>query len=185
MDIGRLDNTNPENTRYTTQKQDNDQVTKAAQQEGEAEGARTNAVSAPPPSGKGEGAQQAAAQQAQQTAQVVTMTTTTSSDDEDTYQAIVNKANNGQSLTASELNVLRSRNPALYAKVTQSGGTTLDEVRSQMEADPNRASQTAREALDALSAQKDEISAMMREAVREEANSYASKYDQVLFGPTE
>lgn len=194
MEIGNMDSA-VSSTRYATQTRDTEQVTKAAEQEGEAANIRQTTIAAPPAAGQSGDTRQAASQQAatqetQTNAEVIASATSSSEDEDDNYQAIVNKANSGQSLTASELNILRSRNPALYAKVAQAGSARQD-LRTQMEADPSHASQVMKQAMAEVSREEllgahnldKEEQALVKSALQEEYNNFASKYDQVLFGP--
>lgn len=127
-------------------------------------------------------AKQAVAQQAAGSdAAAVSSAASTSEDDDSDYQAIVTKANSGQQLTSAELETLRGRNPALYAKALQAQNARA-ELRTAMEEDPAAAYQTARSAMASVgraASEGDETLAAVHRALADEYKDFATKYDHV------
>jgi hypothetical protein len=104
-------------------------------------------------------------------------TTTDTSD----YEAILAKANSGQTLTSSELSVLKAKNPAAYAKAVRTD-TARQELTSRMEKSPNQANRVLDEALSSLSEKNDSNRETLTKALTAEYNNFVSKHDQVIIG---
>lgn len=211
MDIGRLGSVGAsEYTRLTNQQQQQKEDVQAAQiAEGEATAPhRAQAPPQGPPPGKGgeqaagqngqPGGQNAAAamQNAAATASAEAATTdaatTTDEDDDSAYEAIVQKADTGQTLTSSELSQLRAKDPARYSRALQAAQARAS-LRTQMEQDPSKANQMVKEAISAAQAAGQDGASIagahsgmaqgsaLVDALNDEYASFAKRYDQVMF----
>lgn len=120
----------------------------------------------------------------QQASATTTSATEDEDDDDSNYESIVQKVNSGQTLSASELSVLAEKNPSLYNKAIQAS-RARSELRQQMETNPSAAGRIAGEAITNLRAQAAQNgggdSAAVANALENEYNGFAKKYDQVLF----
>jgi len=121
-------------------------------------------------------------QSASTAAAALSTASTSDSESDAAYQAIVSKANSGQELTSSELSTLRSKDAALYAKAVRAQ-QAREELRSQMEANPSHASQSAHNAVASVSTSAskadEDTQEITRRALNDEYRNFASKYDQV------
>ncbi len=100
---------------------------------------------------------------------------TSSEDEDDDEQALINKANSGSVLTASELSRLKEADPALYSRVVKAD-QAREELRNQMKQNPSGAGQAARTAIAKNNSENQDIT---RKALSDEYASFASKYDQI------
>lgn len=124
----------------------------------------------------------AAAEAKTQNAEAATVTrqTTSSDDDDSSYNSIVAKVNSGQQLSSSELDVLRSRNPGLYAKAMQAKNAA-SELRTKMEENPAHAYREAQAAMRAVgqTAEQGGDLAVVHQALDAEYRSFAKQYDHI------
>lgn len=199
MEINKLGSISEEYRQLAAQRQEKQaqQTENGGQTIDTAAGAKTMSAKAPPPSGQAAGGQNNAGGQQAQQAQAATQqaaiqaatTTTTEDDDDSSYEAIVAKADSGQTLTASELATLRAKDPTRYSKAVKAQ-SARENLRSQMEQTPNTASKTAREAISAIrqeglsqahGAMDEETANQLAKALDDEYRAFAKKYDQVVF----
>jgi hypothetical protein len=104
---------------------------------------------------------------------------TGTSDDTASNQALINKANSGSVLSASELSTLKQVDPALYARVMKAQ-KAREEARNQMSENPSNAARILKEALSKNTSGDDETKNLIDRALVDEYKNFASKYDQVI-----
>ncbi|MDR1875864.1 MAG: hypothetical protein LBQ90_12730 [Synergistaceae bacterium] len=94
-------------------------------------------------------------------------------------QTLINKANSGSELSASELSTLRQVDPALYARVVKAQ-KAREEARSQMSETPSNAARVMKDVVSANASEDDETQNLIERATFDEYRSFASRYDQVI-----
>lgn len=121
--------------------------------------------------------------QAKQKADSVQQTTSTAvastdSEEEDSaYQAIVAKADSGQTLTSAEMSQLQAKDPGRYQKALRNQEARQN-LRSNMETDPNHATQAAWKAISSANRQSGDSSLVS--ALNSEYAKFSRQYDQVI-----
>lgn len=186
MDITRIASTELDRTAASQTRPAPAQDAEATPKTASAAAAPITADSATTAGGTAASSAQMAQTQANASAQadaaaVATATTTTTSEDDSAYQAILAKANSGQPLTSSELDVLRAKNPGLYAKAVQAS-SARQQLRTKMEENPAQAYSEARAASAAVSqaaASGDESLALVHRALQDEYQSFTRQYDHI------
>lgn len=208
MDINSIGNLNSEYTRLVSRQQEAEKAPQAGMEEQEAQSTRVPSAMPSGQSGGASGAAQssdeakakrdeAALKQAAASAGAAAATvTTTEEDDEDSaYEAIVAKADSGQTLTSSELSQLRAKDPSRYYKALRAT-EARQTLRAQMEQNPSGASKAMKEAVASVRAQAEaagggvnsahgaidaETATAMIGALNDEYGAFAKNYDQVMF----
>ncbi|MDR1978249.1 MAG: hypothetical protein LBQ42_05895 [Synergistaceae bacterium] len=94
-------------------------------------------------------------------------------------QALIDKANSGGVLSASELSTLKEIDPALYARVVKAQ-KAREEARNQMSENPSNAAQIAQDVSSKNASEDDDTQNLINRALADEYKNFASKYDQVI-----